>query len=167
MTRYVDDGQEKRTHSLFTLFRRPDSIAARHRAAVPLIFGCRLYQSDSGRRPYGVFDDVFYTTLAGSMSTPSTDSLSFVDRLARIPAALWALLGIGTVMLSGCGMNLVDRIQQPQWGICGTLVIVLDIVALVDLIGDRGRSAANKIIWSLVIIFMPIVGVLLYFFIGR
>ncbi|HHP7239543.1 PLD nuclease N-terminal domain-containing protein [Longibacter sp.] len=101
------------------------------------------------------------------MSTPSTDSLSFLDRLARIPAALWVLLGIGTMVLSGCGMNLVDRIQQPQWGICGTLVIVLDIVALVDLIGDRGRSAANKIIWSLVIIFMPIVGVLLYFFIGR
>ncbi|PEN14654.1 hypothetical protein CRI94_03965 [Longibacter salinarum] len=74
---------------------------------------------------------------------------------------------LAMVTLSGCGTNLIDRIQQPRWGICGTLVIILDIVALVDLIGDRGRSAANKVIWALVIIFMPVLGVILYFFLGR
>lgn len=72
------------------------------------------------------------------------------------------------VTLTGCGgRNLVERITSPRWGFCGTLVIVLDIVALVDVIGDDGRSTGNKVIWSLLIIFMPILGVLLYFFLGK
>jgi hypothetical protein len=37
----------------------------------------------------------------------------------------------------------------------------------VDVIGDGARSSANKVLWSLLIIFMPILGVLLYFFLGR
>jgi len=71
------------------------------------------------------------------------------------------------VTLSGCGTNLIDRIQQPRWGICGTLVIVLDIIALIDVIGDERRETGSKVIWSLVIVFMPVVGVILYFFFGR
>jgi len=71
------------------------------------------------------------------------------------------------VTLSGCGTNLIDRIQQPRWGICGTLVIVLDIIALIDVIGDEQRDTGSKVIWSLVIVFMPVVGVILYFFFGR
>lgn len=71
------------------------------------------------------------------------------------------------VTLSGCGTNLIDRIQQPRWGICGTLVIVLDIIALIDVIGDERRDTSSKVIWSLVIVFMPVVGVILYFFFGR
>jgi len=71
------------------------------------------------------------------------------------------------VTLSGCGTNLIDRIQQPRWGICGTLVIVLDIIALIDVIGDERRDTSSKVIWSLVIVLMPVVGVILYFFFGR
>jgi len=77
--------------------------------------------------------------------------------------ALFAL-----VTLSGCsGPNLIDRIQSPRWGLCGTLVIILDIVALVDLIGDDARSTGSKVIWALLIIFMPVLGVVLYYFFGR
>ncbi len=76
------------------------------------------------------------------------------------------LLAPLAAVLTGCGANLIDRLQQPRWGICGTLIIILDIVALVDLLGDEGRSTGNKVIWALVIIFAPVLGVILYFLFG-
>ena len=72
------------------------------------------------------------------------------------------------VLLTGCGgPDLIDRISQPRWGLCGTLIIVLDLVALIDLIGDEGRSTVNKLLWALLIIFFPVGGVILYFLFGR
>ena len=80
------------------------------------------------------------------------------------------LLGFGllavTVMSCG-GPNLLDRMTSPRWGFCGTLVIILDIVALVDVLGDDARSTGNKVIWSLLIVFMPVLGVILYFLFGK
>ena len=72
------------------------------------------------------------------------------------------------IMLTGCGgPNLVERILSPRWGFFGTLVVVLDIIALVDLLGDDGRSTGNKVIWTLAVVFMPMLGVILYFLFGR
>lgn len=90
------------------------------------------------------------------------------DTSPSLASSVWtrilAIAAVMTVALAGCGgPNLVDRIQSPRWGLCGTVIIILDIVALVDLIGDRSRSTANKVLWSLAIIFMPILGVILYF----
>jgi len=87
--------------------------------------------------------------------------------LSARTATLWGTAMLLMMTLSGCGTSLIDRIQQPRWGLCGTLVIILDIVALIDVIGDEKRDTMNKVIWSLVIVFMPVVGVLLYFFFGR
>lgn len=78
------------------------------------------------------------------------------------------LLAPLTIFLTGCGgPNLIDRLQQPRWGICGTLIIILDIVALVDLLRGNDRSTLSTIIWALLIIFAPVLGVILYFIFGR
>lgn len=78
------------------------------------------------------------------------------------------LLAPLTVFLTGCGgPNLIDRFQQPRWGICGTLIIILDIVALVDLLQGNDRSILSTVIWALLIIFAPVLGVILYFIFGR
>jgi len=80
------------------------------------------------------------------------------------------LLGFGLLALAvvSCGgPNLVDRMTSPRWGFCGTLVIILDIVALVDLLGDNARTTGNKVLWSLLIVFMPVLGVILYFLFGK
>jgi hypothetical protein len=105
---------------------------------------------------------------APNSSTASTGpARRFGSALPAFVARLGGLLLLA-VTLTGCGgRNLVERMTSPRWGFCGTLVIVLDIVALVDVIGDDGRSTGNKVIWSLLIIFMPILGVLLYFFLGK
>jgi hypothetical protein len=51
-------------------------------------------------------------------------------------------------------------------GILGVLVLVLDIVAIIDIIGGRG-SATHKLIWFLVVLFLPVLGMILYFLIGK
>lgn len=88
------------------------------------------------------------------------------DRFFPLVRPILVLLAPLTVLLTGCGANLIDRLQQPRWGICGTLIIILDIVALVDLLRDEARSTGNKVIWALVIIFAPVLGVILYFLFG-
>jgi len=86
-------------------------------------------------------------------------------------SSLWARVAalalLAFTVVSCGGPNLVDRITTPRWGFCGTLIIVADLVALVDLLGDDLRSTGNKVLWSLAIVFMPVLGVILYFVIGK
>jgi len=73
-----------------------------------------------------------------------------------------------TVLLSGCGgPNLFQRLGMGTWGFWGTLVIVLDLIALFDLLGSESRSTTSRALWVLVIIFFPVGGVILYFLFGR
>ena len=89
----------------------------------------------------------------------STSSRTRLTQILLVPLA---------VLLTGCGgPNLLERMSSPYWGFGGTLVIVLDLIALVDLLGDEGRSTSNRVIWTLLIVFFPIGGVILYFLLGR
>ena len=74
-----------------------------------------------------------------------------------------ATLGLMTVVLSGCGPNLIDRLTGPVGGICGLIIVILDIVALVNL-WQSGRSGGDKVLWTLLIVFFPVGGLLLYYF---
>lgn len=52
-----------------------------------------------------------------------------------------------------------------EW-LLGVLLIVLEIVAIVDLL--RGRlKAAKKALWIILIIVLPVLGLFLYFLLGR
>jgi hypothetical protein len=94
--------------------------------------------------------------------TPERTSSSTIRPL------LIALLAPLTVLLTGCGgPNLLDRLATANWGFWGTVIIVLDLVALVDLLGDGTKSTMSRVIWTLLIIFFPLGGVLLYFIFGR
>ncbi len=77
------------------------------------------------------------------------------------------LLACLTILFAGCGPNLFERMRSPYWGVCGTLIIILDIIALIDLLGDEMRDFGNKVLWALLIIFFPIGGLILYYFFGR
>jgi Phospholipase_D-nuclease N-terminal len=56
--------------------------------------------------------------------------------------------------------------QSMFTGILGILVLILDIIAIIDILGGRG-SAGHKLVWFLVVLFLPVVGMLLYFLIGK
>ncbi len=51
-------------------------------------------------------------------------------------------------------------------GIIGTVIFVLDLVAIVSLLLGRG-SVGHKVLWIALILLLPVIGVILYFLIGR
>ncbi|MEM9997114.1 MAG: PLD nuclease N-terminal domain-containing protein [Bacteroidota bacterium] len=91
--------------------------------------------------------------------------MSTLSRLSqRLVAPLFLLAA--TVMLAGCGgPNLMERAQGP-WGICGLLVLILAIIAIVEVI-NSSRDTGSKVIWVAILFFLPGLGVLLYYFFGR
>ena len=88
-------------------------------------------------------------------------------RLLRILPLV--LLGLMVVLLAGCGGggNLIDRVSN-FWslGCCGTVIVILDIVALIELAGSP-RGTGSKLLWAALIVFFPVLGCLLYYFFGR
>lgn len=53
-----------------------------------------------------------------------------------------------------------------EYGLLGLLVLILDIVAIASILGAR-KSAGWKLLWILVVLFLPLVGMILYFLIGK
>ncbi|GAB3950983.1 hypothetical protein GCM10028805_30180 [Spirosoma harenae] len=49
----------------------------------------------------------------------------------------------------------------------GGLLFLLPIIALVDVIRSEFRGSNDKLIWVIVILFLNLIGAILYFFIGR
>jgi hypothetical protein len=83
--------------------------------------------------------------------------------LQRFRTALpFAALSLLTLLLVGCGPNLIDRVTGPVGGICGLIIVILDIVALVGL-WQSGRSTGDKVLWTLLIVFFPVGGLILYY----
>ena len=71
------------------------------------------------------------------------------------------------IVLSGCGPNLFERVGN-FWtlGCCGTIIVILDIIALIELAGSA-KTTGSKVLWALLIIFFPVGGCILYYFFGR
>lgn len=53
-----------------------------------------------------------------------------------------------------------------EYGIIGLVVLILDIIAIVSIFG-AGKPASWKLLWTLLVLFLPVVGMILYFLIGR
>ena len=51
-------------------------------------------------------------------------------------------------------------------GILGLLVLVLDIIAIVDAL-KSSMDTGKKALWIILIIILPVVGMVLYFLIGK
>ena len=51
-------------------------------------------------------------------------------------------------------------------GILSLVILVLDIVAIIDVL-KSSMTTGKKVLWILVILILPVIGLLLYFFIGR
>jgi hypothetical protein len=52
-----------------------------------------------------------------------------------------------------------------MWSLWSALILVLDVIALVSLL-KSGADTGTKILWALLIIFLPVLGMILYFFMG-
>ncbi|MDF2187675.1 PLDc N-terminal domain-containing protein [Paraflavitalea sp. CAU 1676] len=49
-----------------------------------------------------------------------------------------------------------------SFGLIGLLCLALWIFALVDIVNSRFRQDTTKIVWALVVIFIPFIGTILY-----
>jgi hypothetical protein len=52
------------------------------------------------------------------------------------------------------------------YGIGGLIVFVLDIIAIVSIL-TSAKSVGNKVLWILLVLLLPVIGMILYFLIGR
>ena len=50
-------------------------------------------------------------------------------------------------------------------GILGLLILIGDIWAIINIIGSP-RDAVNKLLWCLLVIFLPLIGLIIWFFAG-
>lgn len=89
-----------------------------------------------------------------------------MERPLRRSAPLLFII-VATLVLAGCGPNLLDYLGN-FWTLscCGAIVVILDVIALIELAGSA-RTTGNKVMWALLIIFFPILGCILYYFFGR
>jgi hypothetical protein len=47
------------------------------------------------------------------------------------------------------------------------IVLIVPLVALIDILRSNFRESVNKIVWILTVLFLPLLGAILYFIIGR
>lgn len=53
-----------------------------------------------------------------------------------------------------------------EYGIIGAIVLILDIIAIISILG-AGKSVGWKLLWILLVLFLPVIGMILYFVIGN
>lgn len=51
-------------------------------------------------------------------------------------------------------------------GIIGLIVLVLDIIAIVDVL-KSSMDTGKKLLWILLVLLLPVIGMALYFLIGK
>jgi uncharacterized membrane protein YhaH (DUF805 family) len=52
------------------------------------------------------------------------------------------------------------------WTVLSLMFAVLPIIALITLLSKKYIDSTNKLIWVVVIVFVPVIGAILYFLIG-
>ncbi len=64
--------------------------------------------------------------------------------------------------------NLLAQIylDSTYGGIIGVVILALQIMACISVLAGRG-SAGHKLLWTLLILLLPVIGLILYFMLGR
>jgi len=62
--------------------------------------------------------------------------------------------------------RVLRQFASSRLALLGLVVLVLDIIALVDIF-KSGMPTTNKVLWALAVIFFPVVGMIVYFLVGK
>lgn len=63
-------------------------------------------------------------------------------------------------------LSMFDVFGNVFFSIPAIIILILDIVVLKSIWKNPGRSDVNKILWSAVVFFLPLGGVILYWLFG-
>jgi len=53
-----------------------------------------------------------------------------------------------------------------EYGLLGLIIFVLDVVAIINILGS-GAPATEKLLWVVVILLLPVVGLIIWWLMGR
>ena len=82
------------------------------------------------------------------------------------PGLLVALLAASVAALSGCADgNVGEMITGGPGGLCGLLILIADIYAIVKIAQSTADPVA-KVLWALLVFFFPVGGLLIWYFFG-
>lgn len=57
-------------------------------------------------------------------------------------------------------------VYSTYGGVAGVVLLVLQIIVIISLLAGSG-SAGHKLLWTIVILLLPVIGLLLYVLLGR
>lgn len=69
------------------------------------------------------------------------------------------------LFLSGCGPHLGRRFSGEAMGCGGLIVLILAIYAIVNII-NSDASTERKVLWSLLVFFLPLLGFIIWLVAG-
>ena len=52
-----------------------------------------------------------------------------------------------------------------EYGLIGLVILILDIIAIIGIV-QSGLSGGMKLVWILIVLFLPVIGMILWFLIG-
>ena len=61
---------------------------------------------------------------------------------------------------------MLEVMMWSAWGIVGLIILILDVIVIIDVL-KSGMDTIQKLIWILVIILLPVLGLILYYLLGR
>ena len=78
-----------------------------------------------------------------------------------------AAIAVGLAFaVGGCADgNFGDLIFGGPGGICGLLIVILDVYAFIQIAQSRAEGV-SKVLWALLVFFFPVGGFLLWYFFG-
>ncbi|MBW3582982.1 MAG: PLD nuclease N-terminal domain-containing protein [Euryarchaeota archaeon] len=92
----------------------------------------------------------------------AADTLLFKNRTNIPPQMELFASAIGTLVID----PILLRFHTGPIAIVALLIIILQVLTIISIV--RGRlSLLAKVLWILAVIFIPILGIPLYFFLGR
>jgi len=50
--------------------------------------------------------------------------------------------------------------------IIGLIILILDILGIIDVVKSK-KSTGQKVLWIVIILVLPLIGLVLYYFLGR
>jgi hypothetical protein len=75
-------------------------------------------------------------------------------------------LAILAAALSAAACTPMPMHFGPTHGLVSLVVLVFDIIAIIQVV-QSGLSGTVKLLWVLVILFLPLIGMLLWFILGK
>ncbi len=76
-------------------------------------------------------------------------------------------IAFAAFFFTGCESTLLDYARNVgNLSCCGIIVLILDIIALVEIMGSE-HTLLNKILWAIFIICIPVLSLIIYYVFAR